>query len=424
MRRCSRGSMRGCDTSATSTGRRSARASPRSSALLPRRRRCRLSPRRRPLRRVSPRALVRVDGASYSVPCRVGRARSRSCASARRRSTIVGRDGTRIAHPRKRFGSGRSTTATTCPSWRASRRRCARCCRICCAISGAPFPAVWEQLHAAHGPREAARLFAKILGELEARGAAGGRAGARGRAARPATPLLLALAPAPPPRAWPRRRSPAPLRDLDVASGCAADYDALAHGGAGMSRAASHPRSHRRADARPEAAGRRAQRLRALGRQARDAHWPHEDYLHEVLGAEQASRHESVIRQRLREARFPEMKTLDTFDFAAAEGVSATQIHTLARGEWVTRAGESDPRRADRHGQNAPGDRARRRGDEAEAARALYARRRSGPAAPRSARRARAHAAAAAAPARRRAHRRRARLRARSIASAASCSSI
>jgi DNA replication protein DnaC len=73
-----------------------------------------------------------------------------------------------------------------------------------------------------------------------------------------------------------------------------------------------------------------------LARQARDAHWPHEDYLHEVLSAEQTSRHESVIRQRLREARFPEVKTLDTFDFTAAEGISATQIHALARGEWVT----------------------------------------------------------------------------------------
>src|SRR3982074_3012700 len=73
-----------------------------------------------------------------------------------------------------------------------------------------------------------------------------------------------------------------------------------------------------------------------LPRQARDAHWPHEDYLQEVLSAEQASRHESVIRQRLREARFPEVKTLDTFDFAAADGVNATPIHTLARGEWIT----------------------------------------------------------------------------------------
>src|SRR6476619_6025618 len=79
-----------------------------------------------------------------------------------------------------------------------------------------------------------------------------------------------------------------------------------------------------------------ARAFEPLARQARDAHWPHEDYLHEVLSAEQASRHESVIRQRLREARFPEVKTLDTFDFATADGVNATQVHTLARGGRVT----------------------------------------------------------------------------------------
>jgi DNA replication protein DnaC len=79
-----------------------------------------------------------------------------------------------------------------------------------------------------------------------------------------------------------------------------------------------------------------ARTFEPLARQARDTHWPHEEYLHEVLAAEQASRHESVIRHRLREARFPEVKTLETFDFAAADGVNATQIHTLARGEWIT----------------------------------------------------------------------------------------
>ena len=74
-----------------------------------------------------------------------------------------------------------------------------------------------------------------------------------------------------------------------------------------------------------------ARTFESLARQARDAHWPHEDYLHEVLSAEQASRHESVIRQRLREARFPEVKTLDTFDFAAADGVNAVVGACLAR---------------------------------------------------------------------------------------------
>src|SRR5580704_9741511 len=77
----------------------------------------------------------------------------------------------------------------------------------------------------------------------------------------------------------------------------------------------------------------------ALARQAREEHWAYEEYLHEVLSAEQTSRRDSAVRHRLREARFPEMKTLDTFDFAATDGaVSATQIAELARGEWIARA--------------------------------------------------------------------------------------
>jgi DNA replication protein DnaC len=81
-----------------------------------------------------------------------------------------------------------------------------------------------------------------------------------------------------------------------------------------------------------------AREFESLARQAREEHWTHEEYLHEVLAAEQQSRHESVIRQRLREARFPEAKTLDAFDFQAADGIQPAEIHALARGEWVGRA--------------------------------------------------------------------------------------
>jgi DNA replication protein DnaC len=81
-----------------------------------------------------------------------------------------------------------------------------------------------------------------------------------------------------------------------------------------------------------------AREFEALARQAREERWTHEEYLHEVLAAEQQSRHESVIRQRLREARFPEVKTLDGFDFQAADGIQPAQIHALARGEWIGRA--------------------------------------------------------------------------------------
>lgn len=74
-----------------------------------------------------------------------------------------------------------------------------------------------------------------------------------------------------------------------------------------------------------------------LARQACEEHWSHEEYLHEVLSVEETSRADSAVRMRLREARFPETKTLDTFDFTAAEGVSAPQITDLARGDWIGR---------------------------------------------------------------------------------------
>jgi len=81
-----------------------------------------------------------------------------------------------------------------------------------------------------------------------------------------------------------------------------------------------------------------ARAYESLARQAREEHWSHEEYLHEVLAAEQTSRQESAVRHRLRDARFPEEKSLDGFDFSAAEGVSAPQIAELARGDWITRA--------------------------------------------------------------------------------------
>ena len=65
----------------------------------------------------------------------------------------------------------------------------------------------------------------------------------------------------------------------------------------------------------------------ALARQAREEHSGYEEYLHDVLSAEITSRQDSAVRARVREARFPEIKTLDTFDFVSTDGaVSATQV--------------------------------------------------------------------------------------------------
>jgi DNA replication protein DnaC len=80
-----------------------------------------------------------------------------------------------------------------------------------------------------------------------------------------------------------------------------------------------------------------ARSFEELARQAREEHWPHEDYLHEALAVEIASRAESAVKQRLHAAAFPETKTLDRFDFSAADGVSAPAIAELARGDWIAR---------------------------------------------------------------------------------------
>ena len=138
--------------------------------------------------------------------------------------TIVGREGTRILHPRKRFGQ-RSIDYRHYLSELARKPQAVR--QVLPDLLrdlGAPFPAIWDQLHVAHGPREAARLFAKVLGQLDTQGAAV-VVPALHAALVAGTPLLLALTPASTPHALAAEAVPAHLRDLEIASGCAADYD-------------------------------------------------------------------------------------------------------------------------------------------------------------------------------------------------------
>jgi hypothetical protein len=146
--------------------------------------------------------------------------------------TIVGRDGTPILHPRKRFGQ-RSIDYRHYLSELARKPQAVR--QVLPDLLrdlGDPFPAIWDQLHAAHGPREAARLFAKVLGQLDTYGTTV-VVPALTTALASGTPLLLALTPA---RSSPPLIAidavPAALRDIDVSSGCAADYDAWLLGGA------------------------------------------------------------------------------------------------------------------------------------------------------------------------------------------------
>jgi transposase len=173
---------------------------------------------------VSPRALVRLDGAVYSVPCRwagldlIARVGATTI-------TIVGRDGTCIVHPRKRFGQRSIDYCHYLPELARKPQAVRQVLPDLLRDLGAPFPAVWDHFHAAHAPREAARLFAKVLGQLDTHGF-DVIVPAVEAALRTGTPVLLALTPgAATPARLPADVVPVALRDLDVPSGCAADYD-------------------------------------------------------------------------------------------------------------------------------------------------------------------------------------------------------
>ena len=170
---------------------------------------------------VTPRAMVRLDGAVYSVPSRWA-GLDLLVRTGATTVTIVGKDGARIAHPRKRFGQRSIDYRHYLPELARKPQAVRQVLPELLRDLGAPFPAVWKHLRAAHGPREAARLFAKILGELETRGApdvvpmleaalATGTPLVVGRRVAPATAVSVDV--------------PAALRDLDVPSGSAADYD-------------------------------------------------------------------------------------------------------------------------------------------------------------------------------------------------------
>jgi hypothetical protein len=94
---------------------------------------------------------------------------------------------------------------------------------------GEPFVSAWRSLCDAHGPRQAARIFAKVLGHVERRGLAD-VARVVADALRVDEPLLLALAPPVPVTSLPVAELPVALRTIDVASGRATDYDALLGG--------------------------------------------------------------------------------------------------------------------------------------------------------------------------------------------------
>src|ERR1700751_2501112 len=75
-----------------------------------------------------------------------------------------------------------------------------------------------------------------------------------------------------------------------------------------------------------------------LCRQEGGGGWAYEDLRRELLEAEVTNRRQSTARRLLREARFPDIKTLELIDWPALKGVSRPKILELASCDFIGRA--------------------------------------------------------------------------------------
>jgi len=72
-----------------------------------------------------------------------------------------------------------------------------------------------------------------------------------------------------------------------------------------------------------------------LSRQAQDGGWDYEVYLQELIEREVIKRRENAAKKRIKEAKFPDVKTLEQLDWGALQGVSKTKINALSTGQFI-----------------------------------------------------------------------------------------
>ena len=79
----------------------------------------------------------------------------------------------------------------------------------------------------------------------------------------------------------------------------------------------------------------------------------HPGYLLRLSELELVDRHQRMVERRIRAARFPSVKSLDTFDFLAIPSVNKHLVNQLARCEYVERRENVIPPRGRRSRQDA-----------------------------------------------------------------------
>jgi len=171
---------------------------------------------------VSSSAKVRVDGAVYSVPSRW--ARLEATAYIGPTDVRITCRGENVQHPRQRFGGQRIRYRHYLPELARKPQAVRQVAAELLAELGEPFGACWRLLVDAHGPREAARTFARVLGAIVAHGEAPVAEALAQALAADRTDLLALATVRPRPAAI---AVPASLAGHTVASASVAPYDAL-----------------------------------------------------------------------------------------------------------------------------------------------------------------------------------------------------
>jgi DNA replication protein DnaC len=75
--------------------------------------------------------------------------------------------------------------------------------------------------------------------------------------------------------------------------------------------------------------------LESTLRQAKESHHSYEEFLLNLTDLELQVRGENRLKRRLREAKFPLLKTLEGFDMASASGLDGRLIHELSLGNYI-----------------------------------------------------------------------------------------
>lgn len=175
---------------------------------------------------VTRRALVKLEGGYYSVPCRWAGLSVTAYAGVDV-VEIVGPNSASVLHPRVAFGCRSIDYRHYLPELAKKPQAVRQVIDELLRDLGAPFDRLWRDLVDQHGPREAARVFAGVLKSLETLGYAETIARIE-RAMRDEEPVLIALRTTTPTST--ECDVPSQLGMIEVHSGRASDYDGLLGG--------------------------------------------------------------------------------------------------------------------------------------------------------------------------------------------------